>query len=101
MVVTAVVYISGWWSTWLSLYGFVRLVHSLQIDTVVEEMKSRECKPTTTLQKHFQSQTSLERSQRDFNLIISLALAYHALDLIIFSFAYFSSEMNCYCPSSS
>ena len=54
-------------------------------------MKSRECKPTTILQKHFQLQTSLERTQKDFNLIISLALAYHALDLIIFSFAYFSS----------
>jgi len=89
--VPAVVYISGWWSTWLSLYGFVCHVHSLQIDTVVEEMKSRERKPTTILQKHFQLQTSLERTQKDFFLIISLALAYHALDLIIFSFAYFSS----------
>ena len=89
--VPAVVYISGWWSTWLSVYGFVCHVHSLQIDTVVEEMASRECKPATILQKHFQLQSSLERTQRDFNFIISFALAYHALDLIIFSFAYFSS----------
>ena len=89
--VPAVVYISGWWSTWLSIYGFVCHVHSLQIDTVVEEMTSRECKPATILQKHFQLQSSLERTQRDFFLIISFALAYHALDLIIFSFAYFSS----------
>ena len=89
--VSAVVYISGWWSTWLSIYGFVCHVHSLQIDTVVEEMKSRECKPATILQKHFQLQSSLERTQKDFNFIISFALAYHALDLIIFSFAYFSS----------
>ena len=54
-------------------------------------MKSRECRPTTILQKHFQLQTSLEQTQKDFNFIISLALAYHTLDLIIFSFAYFSS----------
>ena len=91
LYVPAVVYISGWWSTWLSIYGFACHVHSLQIDTVVEEMKSRDCKPTTILQRHFQLQTSLERTQKDFNLIISLAVAYHALDLIIFSFAYFSS----------
>ena len=91
LYIPAVVYISGWWSTWLSIYGFVCHVHSLQIDTVVEEMKSRECRPTTILQKHFQLQTSLEKTQKDFFLIISLALAYHALDLIIFSFAYFSS----------
>ena len=91
LYIPAVVYISGWWSTWLSIYGFVCHVHSLQIDTVVEEMKSRECRPTTILQKHFQLQTSLEQTQKDFNFIISLALAYHTLDLIIFSFAYFSS----------
>ena len=91
LYVPAVVYISGWWSTWLSIYGFACHVHSLQIDTVVEEMKSRDCKPTTILQRHFQLQTSLERTQKDFFLIISLAVAYHALDLIIFSFAYFSS----------
>ena len=89
--ILAVVYISGWWGTWLSIYGFVCHVHSLQIDTVIEEMKSKECKPTTILQKHFQLQSSLGRTQKDFNVIISLALAYHALDLIIFSFAYFSS----------
>ena len=89
--IPAVVFISGWWGTWLSIYGFVCHVHSLQIDTVIEEMKSRECKPTTILQKHFQLQNSLERTQKDLNVIISLAIAYHVLDLIIFSFAYFSS----------
>ncbi|XP_078358725.1 uncharacterized protein LOC144643383 [Oculina patagonica] len=90
--IPAIVYISGWWSTWLSIYGFVCQVHSLEIDTVIEEMKSRECKPTTILQKHFLLQSSLERTQKDFNVIISLAIAYHALDLIVFSFAYFSSD---------
>ncbi|XP_078342096.1 uncharacterized protein LOC144627945 [Oculina patagonica] len=89
--IPAIVYIAGWWGTWLSIYGFVCHVHSLQIDTVIEEMKSRECKPTTILQKHFQIQSSMERTQKDFNVIISLTLAYHVLDLIVFSFAYFSS----------
>ena len=54
-------------------------------------MKSRECKPTKILQKHFQLQNSLERTHKDFNVIISLAIAYHVVDLIIFSFAYFSA----------
>ena len=89
--IPAVVYIAGWWGTWLSIYGFVCHVHSLQIDTVVEEMTSRECRPAHILYKHSQLLTSLERTQKDFNVIISLALAYHALDLIIFSFAYFNS----------
>ena len=89
--IPAVVYISGWWGTWLSIYGFVCHVHSLQIDTVIEEMKSKECKPTTIVQKHFQLQSSLERTQKDFNVIISFALAYHTVDLIVFSFAYFNS----------
>ncbi|XP_078342092.1 uncharacterized protein LOC144627940 [Oculina patagonica] len=89
--IPAVVYIAGWWGTWLSIYGFVCHVHSLQIDIVIKEMKSKESKPTTILQKHFQLQSSLERTQKDFNVIISLAIAYHFLDLIVFSFAYFSS----------
>ncbi|XP_078342094.1 uncharacterized protein LOC144627942 [Oculina patagonica] len=89
--IPAIVYIAGWWGTWLSIYGFVCNVHSLQIDTVIEEMKSRECKPTTILQKHFQLQSSLERTQKDFNVIISLAIAYHVLDFVVFSFAYFTS----------
>ena len=86
-----VVYIAGWWGTWLSIYGFVCHAHSLQIDTLVEEMKSRESKSSNILYKHSQILTSLERTQKDFGVIISLALAYHALDLIIFSFAYFNS----------
>lgn len=90
--ITAVVYTTGWWATWLSIYGFVCHVHSLQIDTVIEQMKSTGFKPTTILQKHHQLQTSLERTQADFNVVISFALAYHAADVIIFSFAYFNSS---------
>ena len=89
--IPVVVYIAGWWGTWLSVYGFVCHAHSLQIDTLVEEMKSRGSKSSNILYKHAQILTSLERTQKDFGVIISLALAYHALDLIIFSFAYFNS----------
>ncbi|XP_068678666.1 uncharacterized protein [Montipora foliosa] len=81
----------GWWATWLSIYGFVCHVHSLQIDTVVEEMKSMECTSRYILYKHSIILSNLERTQKDFGVIISLALAYHAFDMIIFSFAYFNS----------
>ena len=91
LYVPVVVYIAGWWGTWLTIYGFVCHVHSLQIDVVIQEMKSAELKATAILQKFAQLQTSLEKTQKDFNVIISLALVYHTLDLIVFSFAYFSS----------
>ena len=89
--VPVIVYIAGWWGTWLTIYGFVCHVHSLQIDVVIQEMKSAELNATTIFKKFSQLQTSLEETQKDFNVIISLALAYHTLDLIVFSFAYFSS----------
>ena len=86
------VYSTGWWATWLTIYGFVCHVHILEIDNLVEEMKTMECTPLNILQKHSKLQISLERTQKDFNVIISFALAYHVVDLIIFSFAYFSSS---------
>ena len=88
--IVVAVYTTGWWSTWLSIYGFACHVHSLQIDVVVDEMKAIDCTPVAIMQKHSQLQISLERTQKDFNVIISFALAYHVADLIIFSFAYFS-----------
>ena len=89
--VPVIVYIAGWWGTWLTIYGFVCHVHSLQIDVVIQEMKSTELKATSIFKKFSQLQTSLEKTQKDFNVIISLALAYHTVDLIVFSFAYLSS----------
>lgn len=85
-----IVFIAGWWSTWLSVYGFVCHAHSLQIDTLVEEMKSTESTRPCILYKHSIILSSLERTQKDFGVIISLALAYHAVDLIVFSLAYFN-----------
>ena len=90
--VPVIVCIAGWWGTWLTIYGFVCHVHSLQIDVVIQpEMKSAELNATTIFKKFSQLQTSLEETQKDFNVIISLALAYHTVDLIVFSFAYLSS----------
>ena len=93
-----IVFIAGWWSTWLSIYGFVCHAHSLQIDTVVEEMKSRQLPRPSILYKHSLILSSLERTQKDFGVIISLALAYHAVDLIVFSFAYFNGAFGKHYP---
>ena len=91
-------FIAGWWSTWLSIYGFVCHAHSLQIDTVVEEIKSTQLTRPSILYKHSVILSSLERTQKDFGVIISLALTYHALDLIVFSFAYFNGTFGKHYP---
>ena len=89
--IPAVVYITGWWATWLSIYGFICHVHSLQINTVKEKIRMRERRPISILREHFELQQSIEKTQKDFNVIISMAVAYHILDLLVFSFAYFNS----------
>ena len=89
--IPAVVYITGWWVTWLSIYGFICHVHSLQINTVKEKIRMRERRPISILREHFELQQSIEKTQKDFNVIISMAVAYHILDLLVFSFAYFNS----------
>ena len=48
--------------------------------------------PSAFLSKHQELKNSLERTQKDFSWIISFALMYHTIDLIIFSFAYFHSD---------
>ena len=93
-----IVFIAGWWSTWLSIYGFVCHAHSLQIDTLVEEMKSTQSTRPSILYKHSVILSTLERTQKDFGVIISLALAYHAVDLIVFSFAYFNGAFGKHYP---
>ena len=89
--IPVVVYISGWWGAWLSIYSFVCHAHSLQIDFVAERISKTEHTAASILHKHNHLQSSLRRTQEDFNFIISFALSYHVLDLIVFSFAYFSS----------
>lgn len=91
--IPVVVYITGWWATWLSIYGFVCHVHCLQIDTVIEHMRIGEdrARPSFILKEHFEIRQSIEKTQKDFNVIISMAVVYHILDLLVFSFAYFNS----------
>ena len=84
-----IVYTTGWWAVWLSIYAFVCHVHSLQIDALIDNIHSKEARPVEVLYKQQQLQKSLDRTQQDFNFIISFAISYHALDIIIFSFAYF------------
>ena len=84
-----IVYTTGWWAVWLSVYAFVCHVHSLQIDALVEIARCKETSPVQVLYRQQELRNSLDRTQRDFNFIISFAVSYHALDIIIFSFAYF------------
>ena len=65
-------------------------MHSLQIDALVDSIRSKETRPLQVLYRQQQLRNSLDRTQKDFNFIISFAISYHALDKIIFSFAYFN-----------
>ena len=87
--IIVIVYTTGWWAVWLSIYAFVCHVHSLQIDALVDSIRSKETRPVQVLYRQQQLRNSLDRTQKDFNFIISFAISYHALDIIIFSFAYF------------
>lgn len=87
--IIVIVYTTGWWAVWLSIYAFVCHVHSLQIDALVDSIRSKETKPVQILYRQQQLRKSLDRTQKDFKFIISFAISYHALDIIIFSFAYF------------
>ena len=84
-----IVYTTGWWAVWLSIYAFVCHVHGLQIDVLIDSIRSKEATPVQVLYKQQHLRNSLERTQQDFNFIISFAISYHALDIIIFSFAYY------------
>ena len=86
--IIVIVYTTGWWAVWLSIYAFVCHVHSLQIDALVDSIRSKETRPVQVLYRQQQLRNSLDRTQKDFNFIISFAISYHALDIIIFSFAY-------------
>lgn len=87
--IPVILYSTGWWAVWLSIYGFVCHVHTLQIQDVMGSVSSKDCSSTIALLKHQRLQNSIDRTQKDFNVIISFALAYHTVDVIIFSFAYF------------
>lgn len=84
-----IIYTTGWWAVWLSIYAFVCYAHCLQIDSLIECLRSEQTSPVQVMYKHQQLRNSIDRTQWDFSFIISFAISYHALDIIIFSFAYF------------
>ena len=100
------IYTMGWWSVWFSLYGFVCHVHRSQIqiyekhmiETLIQDTKddSNEAesrKPIGHLLFEFNDlQNWLSRTQRDFSFIISIAVAYHIMDIFVFSFAFFTKQ---------
>jgi len=119
--IIVILFTMGWWSTWFSLYGFVCHVHRNQILLYRKHMIS-----TLTVDKHDSQlenvvadqsygdtekktighllfefndlQNWLDRTQKDFTFIISVAVAYHILDMFVFSLAYFTKEFGPHYP---
>lgn len=87
--IIVIVYTSGWWAVWLGVYAYVCDVHRLQIDALIDCIRSKESSPAKVLYNQQQVRNSIDRTEQDFNFIISFAVSYHALDILIFSFAYF------------
>ena len=97
------VYITGCWAIWLSVYGYVCEAHCVEIKRFATNVKEtyqssnrtvtaeRQCL-NDLLEKRFELQDSLERTQSDFNTMISLAVAYHVFDVIVFSCAYWHDD---------
>ncbi|XP_046857686.1 uncharacterized protein LOC124451104 [Xenia sp. Carnegie-2017] len=84
-----ILYTTGWWAVWLSIYAFVCDVHCLQVEILNESIRNRNVSLVNVLDEHQRLRGFLERTQKDFNLIISFAVSYHIFDIIVFSFAYF------------
>ena len=105
--ICVLLYTMGWWSVWFSLYGFVCHIHRSQIqvyqkhmvDTLTQDINEGPAseadphKPIGHLLFEFNDiQNWLGRTQRDFSFIISIAVAYHILDIFVFSFAFFTNQ---------
>ena len=89
-------YVSGIWAVWLSLYGFVCTAHCIQIQRFAENTKKafhhsnlteedERSRLQTLLLMYSKLEDSLQRTQKDLDVIISLAVTIHVLDLIIFT----------------
>lgn len=94
---------TGWWACWLSFYGFVCHLHKFQIDRYCRELNviygysdySEDIETTSAailLDKFHDIRFWLARTNKDFNIIISGAIFYHFLDLLIFTVAYWKHE---------
>lgn len=98
-----VFYTTGWWAMWLSVYGFVCHVHALQATIFTEKMqevfqisnRSREeetIRVGMLLGRYNELNRWIERTQGEFGKIISFAMAYHTIDAIVFSIAYWDHD---------
>ena len=92
----------GYWTSWLSIYGFVCHLHKAQIvnfkSGMVAEFKKThsvmaERKSLANLTNKLNDLLScLGQTQKDFSQIISIAVGYHIVDMVIFSIAYWTDS---------
>ena len=90
----------GWWAAWLSLYGYVCHIHVYQIKLYDKHMKETFSEANETSDEcigHLLFEFNelyhwLELTQKDFSKIISFAVAYHIMDIFVFSCAYWTES---------
>ena len=98
-----VFYTTGWWAMWLSIYGFVCHMHALQARILIEKMQelfqysNRSCEQErkrvgALLGMYNELNRWIERTQGEFGKIVSFAMAYHTIDAIVFSVAYWDQD---------
>ena len=96
-------YTTGWWASWLSIYGFVCHIHAVQAQIFVERMQEKfQCSNRSREQErnrvgallgmYNEFNRWIERTQSDFGKIVSFAMAYHAIDIVVFSIAYWDQD---------
>lgn len=101
--IASIIYMTGCWACWLSIYAFVCQVHKIQIDLYCLKMKNNygyssrteaaEVSCVTNLLYHFHDiREWTERSQDDFSKIISIGAMHHILNITMFALAYFKNE---------
>ena len=98
-----VFFTTGWWAMWLSIFGFVCHIHSLQAQIFVEKMQELFQNSTRSNEQERQRigillgmynelNRWIERTQSEFGKIVSFAMAYHTIDAIVFSVAYWDQD---------
>ena len=98
-----VLYTTGWWAAWLSIYGYVCHLHTLQAQIFIENMqehyknsdRSSETEKRCVgelLSEYNEIQRWIERTQHDFGKIISFAIAYHVIDIVVFTIAFWHAD---------
>lgn len=102
-------YTTGWWAAWLSIYGFVCHVHFLQGQIFVENMQERFQWSNRTVYEERKRVGILlgayndfnrwiERTQSEFGNVVSFAIVYHTIGIVVFSIAYLDKDFGNYYP---